>query len=200
MRWRTALEWFVEAVDAEFERRILAASDLQRYRTSDERASAGDEISFEIDIVDEEINLMFTRIKARLYPFKYVIILFVTYCVLFVVTYAALSGHLSEPGEAFRIAYSIGTDGDPANAYVKVKDAPLLWGWMLIFHVLSWLALPLVAAAAVDVVLRLAEERKRKAEERMQSRLSQIATLLGRQPEEIKELLEKLYETERHSQ
>jgi hypothetical protein len=52
----------------------------------------------------------------------------------------------------------------------------------------------------VDVVLRLAEERKRKAEERMQSRLSQIATLLGRQPEEIKELLEKLYETERHSQ
>jgi len=75
-----------------------------------------------------------------------------------------------EEGPSF-IAYAIATGGDPFNFSELAQPHPLLWVWILIVHVLSWLIVPVLAATAIDAAYRKWEERREELEVELQSEM-----------------------------
>lgn len=107
--------------------------------------------------------------------FSNVFVTLIIYLSLSLVTYIWLAialGSLS--GKSANIAYKVATGSDPLEYVQDLNKFPLLWPWILIFHVLSWLIVPVLTATAVDAAYRVAEETRIEAENDMRSRLRAI--------------------------
>jgi hypothetical protein len=101
---------------------------------------------------------------AYLADLKVLMWILVAYAALAFGTYIALTLCLETGGTStpFVIAYGVVTGSDPIPLYSDFKGHNWLYGWILFIHLLSWLFIPLIAAAALDAVYRINEEKKNK--------------------------------------
>ncbi len=91
--------------------------------------------------------------------FGYLLAALASYVCLCFLTYAVLRTELGSNQGASFITFEIATGGDPYNFKELAFSHPLLWLWILILHLLSWLMIPILAATAVDAANRKWEER-----------------------------------------
>ena len=78
---------------------------------------------------------------------------------------------------AATITYDVATGGNPLEYIGELqRPYPVLWGWIVFFHILAWLVVPVLAATAVDAAYRKWDERKEEAERR----LRKIFRIVGR--------------------
>ena len=112
--------------------------------------------------------------------FHNVFVTLVIYLVLGFGTYVWLAIDLgSFSGKSTNIAYKVATGSDPLEYVDVINKFPFLWAWILIFHVLSWLVVPVLTATAVDAAYRIAEETRIEAERDMRLRLRAIGRARG---------------------
>jgi hypothetical protein len=75
-------------------------------------------------------------------------------------------------GKAITIAYDVATGGNPLAYTGEVKPSfPGLWIWISVFHVLAWVAIPVLVATTVDATYRLYEQARIRAERRLRRRI-----------------------------
>jgi hypothetical protein len=103
------------------------------------------------------------------------------YCGLGFVTYLWLAIHFGTlKGKALAIAYDVATGASPLNYQVDLHPAfPWLWVWMCVFHVLSWLAIPVLIATIVDALCRTYERTRVQAERQLINRLTELGRNKG---------------------
>jgi hypothetical protein len=77
------------------------------------------------------------------------------------------------------IAYEIATGGDPFNFYNELQPYWLLWIWMLSFHVLSWLLIPILVGTAVNVSIQSWEQRRARLREKLVERVAAVLAEKG---------------------
>ena len=58
-------------------------------------------------------------------------------------------------------AYEIATGGDPFNFKKDWGKDRLIWTWILVLHVVSWLIVPVLIATAIDAAYRIFEQTSR---------------------------------------
>jgi hypothetical protein len=105
----------------------------------------------------------------------YVLSALLIYITLSVLTYMWLAFQLAPAhGKASFIAYEVATGGDPFNFAGDLQQYNLLWVWILIFHAISWLIVPIVAATAVDLAFNAWEEKRLELDERLLDQMSEI--------------------------
>jgi hypothetical protein len=140
--------------------------------------------------------------------FSYVLSTLLLHVLLSGITYLVLKIVLgSGKREAF-IAYEIATGGDPFNFSDIFSPHPILWAWILMFHVISWLIVPVLAATAVDAAYRVWEEKRLEVDKRLQEQMRAVVErqigvtgdaaiqIVLDQLEEMRKQLEKLKERE----
>jgi hypothetical protein len=87
------------------------------------------------------------------------------------------------------IAYEMATGGDPYNFASELQQYFILWIWVLIFHVISWLIVPVLAATAVDAAFRTYDMRRQELDENLLARMEDIIIKYGGIPAETAEKL-----------
>jgi hypothetical protein len=114
------------------------------------------------------------KVGKFLTSLTYLVATLLVYAILSVLTYLWLSFTLSNSGSAGFIAYEISTGGDPFNFRTDLAQHVWLWRWILLFHVLSWLVVPVLAATAVDATYRLLEQRRLELDRRLMSTMINV--------------------------
>ena len=132
------------------------------------------------------------RVGKFLTNLTYLVVTLLVHAMLSVLTYFWLSFTLSNPGSARFIAYEISTGGDPFNFSADLAKHVWLWRWILLFHVLSWLVVPVLAATAVDATYRLLEQRRLELDRRLMSNMINVVVQeLGVEEEQAERLVLK---------
>lgn len=109
----------------------------------------------------EFINRIGRKTGRYLSNFTYVLSTLVFYLFLTLLTYVLLAFKLSpEYGKAAFLAYEIATGSDPYNFSADLRQPTWLWIWILVFHVISWLIVPVLAGTAVNAAFHSWEQRK----------------------------------------
>ena len=116
------------------------------------------------------------RLGRYLSNFASVIVTLVIYVVLSLVTYVLLVQELPTEKRPGFIAYEIATGGDPINFEADIQTHYWTWRWILLFHVVSWLIVPVLAATAVDAAFKTYEERRKRVSDQLSDRMEQILT------------------------
>jgi hypothetical protein len=107
--------------------------------------------------------------------FTYVLGTLMFYIVLGLATYIVLKTRLPvETGRAGFIAYVIATGGDPSNFAKELEIHYWSWRWVLAFHIISWLVVPLLGAAAIDVAYRMYERRRTEDHESLLDKMEEV--------------------------
>jgi hypothetical protein len=115
----------------------------------------------------------------------YVLFTLFIYIVLSLLTYIWLLFQLApQRNKAAFIAYEMATGSDPYNFVADIQQFFFLWNWILIFHIISWLIVPILTATAVDATFRIYEERKRNLHERLFATMERIISNYGGIPED----------------
>lgn len=129
--------------------------------------------------------------------FSYVLTTLFVYFVACFITYLALRiGFGPDQGAAF-IAYEMATGGDPYNFKELAPAHPVLWVWMLVLHLLSWLIVPVLAATAVDAAYRKWEERRQELDLELRDEIGKLLKAhVGLQEEEANQVAHQLLEDE----
>lgn len=126
--------------------------------------------------------------------FTAVLVTLLVYTLAAIVTYFIVLQTVNpEVSEAFRITYAVATGGDPYDFANQLSPHPWLWNWILIFHVISWLIVPVLAATAVDAAYRVVERRRHQAELALRRRLRRIGLAAGVSEEDLEKALEQSY-------
>jgi len=120
------------------------------------------------------ISFIGRRTGQFLTNLTYVVTTLLGYVFLSILTYLWLAARLSSPGRARFIAYEISTGGDPFNFAAELYQHVWLWRWVLLFHVISWIIVPVLAATAVDATFRLWEQRRLELDRRLMSQMVDI--------------------------
>lgn len=94
--------------------------------------------------------------------FGYVLTTLIIYVLFSLVTYGVLRVGLGANAGPSLITFIIATGGDPYNFKELSTTHPVVWGFIIVLHVLSWLIVPVLAATAVDAAYRKWEERVRE--------------------------------------
>ena len=94
--------------------------------------------------------------------FGYVLTTLVIYLFFCLVTYAVLRIGLGADAGPSLITYIIATGGDPYNFKELSTTRPVIWGFIIVLHIFSWLIVPVLAATAVDAAYRKWEDRVRE--------------------------------------
>jgi hypothetical protein len=93
--------------------------------------------------------------------FPSVVVTLLIYILLTVATYIWMKIQIASPTpNHLFITYELATGADPAQFVTSIQNFRLLWYWVLIFHVVSWLIVPVLAATAVTAAFNVWEERK----------------------------------------
>lgn len=142
------------------------------------------------------VSKFFDRVGLKVGIFlanlTYLVATLIVYAILSVLTYLWLSFTLSNPGSARFIAYEISTGGDPFNFRADLAQHVWLWRWMLLFHILSWLIVPVLAATAVDATYRLLEQRRLELDRKLMSNMINVVVQeLGVEEEEAERVVLK---------
>lgn len=104
--------------------------------------------------------------------FSYLLSTLLVYVILVVGTYLVLLWKLwPDQEKALFIAYEAATGADPFNFASDLKRFFWLWVWIMVFHVISWLAVPVLAATAVDAACRIFEEKRSRGERSLRRRI-----------------------------
>jgi hypothetical protein len=91
--------------------------------------------------------------------------------------------------ESSWIAYEIATGGDPFNFYNQLRPYWFLWIWILIFHVVSWLLVPILVGLSVTSITASWAERRAQLKKQLQTLLSELYTThAGMSPSEAEKL------------
>jgi len=121
----------------------------------------------------------------------YVVATLVIYGFLSVLTYLWMASKLSSTQARF-IAYEVSTGGDPFNFAAQLSQHVWLWRWVLVFHVVSWIIVPVLAATAVDATFRLWEQRRLELDRKLMAQMvGVIVEHLGLESEEAERVAQK---------
>lgn len=136
--------------------------------------------------------------------FKYLLFTLFLYTICALVTWIALLFKFKfNLKTATGIAYTLSTGGDP---YSQPEALQLGWGWWLwffLFHILSWLLVPVLIASAIECAHRTNEERSKQAERALLEKFEAIGrevlkldggdleSFISRNYREFKGLIEK---------
>lgn len=101
--------------------------------------------------------------------FLYIILSFATYLIL-----RCQIGNYPENQSAFLISYIVATGGDPSPYLQTLELYSFSYYWILVFHVISWLIVPVIVALAADATCRLFEKRKNLAEILLKKKMKNI--------------------------
>ena len=120
------------------------------------------------------INRIASKTGFFLSRFHSVLLTLGVYLILSLFTWGALLWAMSpDRKKASAIAYTVSTGGDPIPI-TELHQFRLLYAWVLVFRVGTWLVVPVLAAAAIDASYRAFEERRRTAEVRLKERLRTV--------------------------
>ncbi|HJR06896.1 MAG TPA: hypothetical protein VJ842_06550 [Pyrinomonadaceae bacterium] len=105
----------------------------------------------------------------------YVLSTLLIYIAFSILTYIWLVIQLSpQRNKAAFIAYEMATGSDPYNFAIDLQGFFLLWNWILVFHIISWLIVPILAATAVEATFRVYEQRKQDLNEKLLTSMERI--------------------------
>lgn len=107
------------------------------------------------------------------------------YLVLCLFTYLILRFSLPPEKKPGMISYFLATGGDPAPYLNDLGSYLLAYSWIMVFHVLSWLVIPVLAATAMDISFRAYDNHKHRAEKRLEKRMVMILVQEGKVSEDI---------------
>ena len=93
---------------------------------------------------------------------------------------------------AFLISYIISTGGDPAPYMSTFETHFFTYYWIVVFHIISWLFIPVVIALVADSTYRLFEKRKSLSKVILNNKMRKILSEETGMSE--KEILEKIEE------
>jgi hypothetical protein len=131
------------------------------------------------------INSLGEKLGHFLSNFTYVLITLLSHIGLTISTYVLLSYELPSEKSARFIAYEIATGGDPYNFVGDMQSHYWTWRWILLFHIISWLMVPVIAATAVDAAFRIYEHRRAELSATLSDRMAEIIVRhLGWSPED----------------
>jgi hypothetical protein len=134
-------------------------------------------------------NILGEKLGRFLSNFTYVLLTLFVHIGLTILTYILLSYALPAEKSAGFIAYEIATGGDPYNFVGDIQSHYWTWRWILLFHVISWLIVPVIAATAVDAAFRIYEQRKAELSATLSDRMEDIMIRhLGLSPEDAEKL------------
>ena len=121
-----------------------------------------------------EISIKLGRFLSNL---QYVLSTLVVYVALGFLTFflLAIQSDINKTKAGF-IAYEMSTGGDPYNFLAEVQHHSLLWSWLLVFHVISWLIVPILAATAVDGAFRSWEQKRLRLESKLMAIMITVIT------------------------
>lgn len=94
---------------------------------------------------------------------------------------------------ATAIAYTISTGGDPYSQQKTGELGWIWWGWFFVFHVLSWLAVPVLIAAAIDSAHKFNEKSDGKAERALLGHFEEMGRDLGHSGSELDSFINSNY-------
>ncbi|SRR6266851_403270 len=106
--------------------------------------------------------------------FSYVLTALVIYVILCLVTYIVLRITLGSDGGASFITFEIATGGDAFNFKELAVSHPIVWVWILVVHVASWLMVPVLAATAIDAAIRKWDERRLALEMELRGEMNRV--------------------------
>lgn len=130
--------------------------------------------------------------------FGYVILTLCFYVLLCFITYLVLRANLGSDGGAAFISFEIATGGDPFNFKDLAFSHPILWIWILVLHVASWLMVPVLAATAVDAAHRKWEERRLALDVELRAEMGRIlAEHAGVPKDEAERIIQQFLEDSR---
>lgn len=138
----------------------------------------------------------FIRLGASLGKFLYsltsLMLALGVYIILCVFTFVLLRIYLDPSQNPDLVTYIIATGGD-VDTYLPILRAHnIAFYWVLIFHVISWLIVPILAAAAVDGAYRLYEQHKIKAARSVELTMVELLKLNTDLPDDqIAEVVQK---------
>lgn len=124
--------------------------------------------------------------------FPYVLATLLLYVGLSGVTYVWIKIEIP-PGTVphFFIAYELATGSDPLNFASSLQNHRLIWCWVLIFHVLSWLIVPVLVATTISAALHVWEERRLELDQLLVSRMAEVIRAQGEVTDEVVDLRAK---------
>lgn len=128
--------------------------------------------------------------------FSFVLVTLLGYLILSLGTYLWIAIDLGYfVGKPVNIAYKVATGSDPLEYVGDLHQFWFLWAWILVFHVISWLVVPVLAATAVDAAYRVVEERKTRAERNLRTKLAAIGRKRGFSGLELDNFIEETLES-----
>jgi hypothetical protein len=138
----------------------------------------------------------FIRFGASLGKFLYsltsLMLALGVYLIFCIITFVLLRLYLDPNQNPDLVTYIIATGGD-VDIYLPIlRPHSIAFYWILVFHITSWLIVPVLAAATVDGAYRLYEQRKEKAVRNIEVtmvELLKLNTSLG--DDEIGEIVRK---------
>lgn len=134
------------------------------------------------------MNILGEKLGRFLTNFTYVLLTLLFHIGLTISTYILLSYELPSDKSARFIAYEIATGGDPYNFAGDLQSHYWTWRWILFFHVISWLIVPIIAATAVDAAFRIYERRHAELSATLSDRMEEIVIRhLGLSPEDAEQ-------------
>jgi hypothetical protein len=120
------------------------------------------------------------------------------YFLLACATYVWLALQMGAFGnKAAVIAYDVATGASPAPYVGDVKPfSTVLWIWLAILHVFSWILVPIVIATAIDAMYRAHEQRRARAEKRLRKWVRKFgSSRYGYKGAELEDFTEQTLET-----
>ncbi|HKP86149.1 MAG TPA: hypothetical protein VJZ26_08635 [Blastocatellia bacterium] len=125
--------------------------------------------------------------------FRFVLLTLLVHVILAMLTWLLLAINIPpEKASAGFLAYEIATGGDPFNFKECFQAHYFLWTWVLVFHVASWLIVPVLAATAVDAAHRIWEERQLSLDKYLRTQVKELLDLTKLTPEEKSNKVEEL--------
>lgn len=193
MKFYDTLQKFMRSIEIEHDRRIRAASQVREYRIG---SSAFTKYEVDQGKMTRQHKSSWTeglgnRIGHFLSNFTYVAITLGVYIFLSIVTFIVLFWVFSpEYGKGFLIAYGVTTGGDPLGFADELDGHKLVWAWLLILHLLSWLVVPVLAATAVDAAYRVVEQRRTRATKELNNQIGEVGKEIGLSDEDIRKVFD----------
>lgn len=124
--------------------------------------------------------------------FTYLTLALIIYMLLSGGTWLALRGTLApDYGKAAAIAYTVATGGDPYNYTKDLAQYFCMWQWIRLFHIISWLAVPVLIATAIEAAHRANEARTNEWEMILLDEFEHLGRELGYSGEELNDFIKK---------
>lgn len=125
--------------------------------------------------------------------FSYVLSTLVAYVLLSVATYVSIKLVVpSGPVGHLFMAYELATGSDPLNFVTTLQRHRLLWYWILAFHILSWLIVPVLAGTAVSAAFHVWQEKRAALDQQLLATMGNVIRAHGGLSEAAaRELLEQ---------